>query len=46
MMNKIREWGFPIVLIVSWVFASGYTVSRIVEANHARSAGSAVATHA
>jgi hypothetical protein len=30
--NKIREWGFPVALIVSWVIASGYTVSQLVEA--------------
>jgi hypothetical protein len=46
MMNRIRDWGFPIVLIVSWVFVSGYTVNRLVEANQGRAAAAAIATHA
>src|SRR5260370_1087925 len=26
-MQKIREWGFPIALIVIWMLAAAYTVS-------------------
>ena len=32
-MKKIREWGFPIALVVGWVIASAYTVSALVEAS-------------
>lgn len=44
MKNKIREWAFPVVLIVSWVCASAYTVSRLVEAHGP--AAAAVVSHA
>ena len=32
MKNKMREWGFPIVLIVSWMFTGAYTAAHLVEA--------------
>ena len=32
-MKRIREWGFPIALVLGWVIASAYTVSALVEAN-------------
>jgi hypothetical protein len=32
-MKKIREWGFPIALVLGWVIASAYTVSSLIEAN-------------
>lgn len=31
-MQKIREWGFPVVLIVLWMFAAAYTLSLMIEA--------------
>ena len=30
-MEKIREWVFPVVLSVAWVFASAYTLSLMIE---------------
>ncbi len=30
-MNKIREWGFPVVLIVAWMIAAAYTVSLMID---------------
>jgi hypothetical protein len=41
MKNKIREWAFPVVLVVSWMFGSAFTASRLVEASHAHVAISA-----
>jgi hypothetical protein len=32
-MRKVREWGFPVALILGWVIASAYTVSALVEAS-------------
>ncbi len=32
-MKKIREWGFPVALILGWVIASAYTVSALIEAS-------------
>jgi len=29
-MNKLRAWGFPVVLIVAWMVAAAYTVSFLV----------------
>ena len=29
MLNKIREWSFPVGLIVAWTFTAGYTVSAL-----------------
>jgi len=26
-MDKLREWGFPVALIVAWMIAAAYTVS-------------------
>jgi hypothetical protein len=33
MMKKIREWGFPVALVLGWVVASAYTVSSLIEAS-------------
>ena len=41
MKNLYRQWGFPIVLLVSWVLASAYTVSHLVDANQAHVAAPA-----
>ncbi len=30
-MEKIREWGFPAVLLIAWMLAAAYTVSFLVE---------------
>ena len=35
MKNKIREWGFPVALIVSWMFVTAFVATRLVEANQA-----------
>jgi len=29
-MDKLREWGFPVALIVAWMIAATYTVSFLV----------------
>jgi hypothetical protein len=29
-MDKLREWGFPVALIVAWMIAAAYTVSFLV----------------
>jgi hypothetical protein len=29
-MKKIREWGFPVALVIVWVVVSGYTVSNLM----------------
>jgi len=31
-MQKIREWGFPVVLIVVWMIAAAYTLSLTADA--------------
>jgi hypothetical protein len=45
-MKKIREWGFPVALILGWVIATGYTISALVDATaqHAVRSVSAVRT--
>jgi hypothetical protein len=35
MMKRIREWGFPVALVLGWVIASAYTVSALMDANAA-----------
>ena len=32
-MKRVREWGFPIALVLGWVIASGYTVSSLIDAS-------------
>jgi hypothetical protein len=34
-MQKIREWGFPVVLIVVWMIAAAYTLSLMFESPRA-----------
>ena len=29
-MEKLREWGFPVALMVGWMFAATYTVSLLI----------------
>ncbi len=29
-MNKLREWGFPVSLMVAWMVAAAYTVSLLI----------------
>ncbi len=31
-MEKLREWGFPIAVIVGWMVAATYTVSLLIAA--------------
>ena len=30
-MQKIREWGFPVALLVLWMVATAYTISLMIE---------------
>ena len=30
-MQRIREWGFPVVLIVIWMLVTAYTISLTIE---------------
>ena len=34
-MQKIREWGFPVALIVGWMIAAAYTLSLMIESPRA-----------
>jgi len=29
-MQKLREWGFPVMLIAAWMVAAAYTVSLLI----------------
>ena len=29
-MEKLRAWGFPVALMVAWMFAATYTVSLLI----------------
>ncbi len=29
-MDKLREWGFPVALIVAWMVAAAYTISFLI----------------
>jgi hypothetical protein len=29
-MEKLREWGFPVALVISWMAAAAYTVSLLI----------------
>ncbi len=29
-MEKLREWGFPVALLVGWFIAAAYTVSLMI----------------
>ena len=29
-MHRLREWGFPVALVVGWMFAATYTVSFLI----------------
>jgi len=29
-MDKLREWGFPVTLIVGWMAAAAYTISLLI----------------
>jgi len=29
-MDKLREWGFPVALLVAWMVAAAYTVSFLI----------------
>lgn len=30
-MKKIREWGFPVALIIAWMIAAAYTLSLMID---------------
>lgn len=30
-MQKLREWGFPVALVVTWMVTAAYTVSLMIE---------------
>ncbi len=38
MFRKIREWSFPVGLIVAWVIASAYTAIQLGQLPAARAA--------
>jgi len=42
-MNKMREWGFPVIVIAAWFFGFAYTLARLGEAHRAHSAAGAAA---
>ena len=29
-MQKLREWGFPVMLVAAWMVAAAYTVSLLI----------------
>ncbi|HTO95875.1 MAG TPA: hypothetical protein VMK66_02420 [Myxococcales bacterium] len=29
-MEKLREWGFPVALVMAWMAAAAYTVSLLI----------------
>lgn len=31
-MERLREWGFPVALIIGWMVAAAYTVSLLISA--------------
>lgn len=31
MLNKIREWSFPVSVLVAWLVVTGYTVSALTQ---------------
>jgi hypothetical protein len=33
LLNKMRDWGFPVVVLVTWFLAFGYTLMRLGEAS-------------
>ena len=30
-MNTIRSWGFPVAVLISWLFFSAHTLSKLAE---------------
>jgi hypothetical protein len=47
MMDRLREWGFPIGLLLAWAIAAAFTVSALVgmEATVERTQSGPQATH-
>ena len=44
-MNRMREWGFPVIVIAAWFLGFAYTLVRLGEAHQTHSAA-AVAVQA
>jgi hypothetical protein len=42
-MNKMREWGFPVIVIAAWFFGFAYTLVRLGDAHRAHSAAAPAA---
>jgi hypothetical protein len=42
-MNKMREWGFPAIVIGLWFLGFAYTLARLGEAHQTHSAAAAAA---
>ncbi len=42
-MNKMREWGFPVIVIAAWFLGFAYTLVRLGDAHRAHSAAAAAA---
>jgi hypothetical protein len=45
MKNLIREWGFPVVLIVAWAVTTTYSISIMAASRGAHRAPVAAAHH-
>ena len=42
-MNKMREWGFPVIVIAAWFLGFAFTLARLGEAHRVHSAAAAAA---
>ncbi len=42
-MNKMREWGFPVIVIAAWFLGFAYTLARLGEAHRTHSAAAVAA---
>ena len=36
-LNKMREWGFPVIVIAAWFLGFAYTLVRLGDAHRAHS---------
>jgi hypothetical protein len=42
-MNKIREWGFPVIVLAAWFLGFAYTLVRLGDAHRTHNAAAAAA---
>ena len=42
-MNRMREWGFPVIVIAAWFLGFAYTLLRLGEAHRTHSAAAVTA---